>query len=88
MHAPDDNTASKGLREWWTSPPRSGMRLIIAPWEYRHLRAFAGARIGGGIVLASLGVPPLSVPRRYGDADAEVENECFAWTDEGECGHE
>ena len=72
MHTPSDNTASKGLREWWTSPPRSGMRLIIAPWEYRHLRAFAGARIAGGIVLASLGVVTLT----FGGNDWKT----YGWT--------
>jgi hypothetical protein len=42
------------------SPPRSGMRRIISPWEYRHLRAFAGVRIGAGIVTAGLGAFILS----------------------------
>jgi uncharacterized membrane protein YdfJ with MMPL/SSD domain len=37
MHAPDDNTAPKGLRGWWASPPRSGMRRVISPWEYRRI---------------------------------------------------
>jgi hypothetical protein len=60
MHAPNNNTAPKRLRGWWTSPPRSGMRLIISPWEYRHLRAWAGVRIASAIVLASLGVITLS----------------------------
>ena len=72
MHTPNDNTAPKGLREWWTSPPRSGMRRIIAPWEYRHLRAFARARIAGGIVLASLGVVTLS----FGGNDWKT----YGWT--------
>jgi hypothetical protein len=52
MQAPDNNTAPKGLRGWWTTPARSGMRRIIAPWEYRHLRAFARMRILGSIVAA------------------------------------
>ena len=59
MNEPNDNTAPKGLRGWWASPPRSGMRRIIAPWEYRHLRFSAGLRIGAGIVLAGLGVVTL-----------------------------
>ena len=59
MHAPNDNTAPRGLRGWWSSPPRSGMRRIIAPWEYRHPRAFARMRIVAGIVLAGLGVVTL-----------------------------
>ena len=60
MHAPNNDSAPTGLRGWWTSPPRSGMRLIISPWEYRHLRAWAGVRVAGGTVLAGLGVVTLS----------------------------
>jgi hypothetical protein len=60
MHVPNDNTAAKGLRGWWASPPRSGMRRIISPWEYRHLGAWAGVRIAGGIVLTGLGAVTLS----------------------------
>ena len=59
MHPPNNNTAPKGLRGLWTSPPRSGMRLIISPWEYRHLRAWAGVRIASGIVLVGLGAVTL-----------------------------
>jgi hypothetical protein len=59
MYAPNDDTALKGLRGWWASPPRSGLRRIISPWEYRHLRAWAGVRIAGGIVLAGLGAVTL-----------------------------
>ena len=60
MHAPNNNnTAPEGLRGWWTSPPRSGMRLIISPWEYRHLRAWAGVRIASGIALVGLGAVTL-----------------------------
>ena len=59
MHAPNDNTAPKGLRSWWASPPRSGMQRIIAPWEYRHLRRVARVRIAAGIVLACLGAVTL-----------------------------
>lgn len=60
MNAQNDNTAPKGLRRWWTSPPRSGLRLIIAPWEYRHLRALAGVRIASGAVLVGLGLVTVS----------------------------
>jgi hypothetical protein len=60
MNAPNDNTASKGPRGWWASPARSGMRRIISPWEYRHLRFWVGVRIGGGIVLVGLGIVTLS----------------------------
>ncbi len=52
--------ASKGLREWWLSPPRSGIYRVLSPWEYRHLRFFGGARIIGGSVAAAAGVVCLS----------------------------
>jgi hypothetical protein len=56
MHAPNDNTAPKGLRGWWASPPRSGMHRLIVPYEYRHLRAFGVTRIAGGSVAAAAGL--------------------------------
>ena len=59
MHAPNDNTAPRGLRGWWASPPRSGMQRIIAPWEYRHLRAIARVRLAAAIVLTGLGAVTL-----------------------------
>ena len=45
MNAPNDNT----------TPPRSGMRSLISPWGYRHLRAVAGVRLAVGIFLTGLG---------------------------------
>src|SRR5215469_2667535 len=60
MNAPNDNTAPKGLRGWWASPPRSGMHRFINPWEYRHLRFTATARIAGGSVAAAAGLVCLS----------------------------
>jgi len=51
----DDSAARKGLREWWASPPRSGMQRLINPWEYRHLRAFGVIRIVGGLIAATAG---------------------------------
>ena len=51
----NNNTAPKGLRGWWASPPRSGMQRIIWPFEYRHLRAFGRVRIVTGIVLTGVG---------------------------------
>jgi hypothetical protein len=60
MHAPNDNFLPKGLHGWWTRPPRTGTRLIISPWEYRHLRAWARVRIVSTIVLVALGVVTLS----------------------------
>ncbi len=56
MNAPNDNTAPKGLLGWWASPPRSGMRRLIVPYEYRHLRFFGTGRIAGGIAAAAAGV--------------------------------
>jgi hypothetical protein len=60
MNAPRDNTAAKGLRGWWLSPPRPGMHRLIAPYEYRHLRGFGVGRIAGGAVQAAAGVVCLS----------------------------
>jgi hypothetical protein len=56
MNAPNDNSAAKGLRGWWASPPRPGMQRFINPWEYRHLRAFGVTRIFGGSAAAAAGV--------------------------------
>ncbi len=72
MNGPSNSNAPKGLRAWWTSPPRSGMQLIISPWEYRHLRGFAALRIGGGAVAAGLGVVTLS----FGGNDWKT----YGWT--------
>jgi hypothetical protein len=60
MNAHKDNTAAKGLRGWWASPPRTGMRRLIWPYEYRHLRFFGAGRIAGGSVAAAAGVICLS----------------------------
>ena len=60
MNARDENTSAKRLREWWLSPPRSGMQRLIAPPEYGHLRAFGVTRIVGGIVAAAAGIVCLS----------------------------
>jgi len=56
MNAPNGSSGPKGLREWWLSPPRAGMQRLIAPWEYRHLRAFGVMRVVGGGVAAAAGV--------------------------------
>jgi hypothetical protein len=72
MQGSKDSNRRKGLRKWWMSPPRSGMRLIIAPWEYRHLRGWARVRIAGGFVLACLGLVTLSL----GGNDAKT----YLWT--------
>ncbi len=63
MNAPNDSTAPRGLRGWWLSPPpspRTGMRRLIVPYEYRHLRVFGVGRIAGGSVAAAAGVVCLS----------------------------
>jgi hypothetical protein len=60
MNAPNDNTAPRGLRGWWRSPPRPGMHRLINPWEYRHLRFSGVTRIAGGSVAAAAGFVCLS----------------------------
>jgi hypothetical protein len=60
MNAPNGNTAAKGLRGWWLSPPRPGMQRLIVPYEYRNLRVFGVGRIAGGSVAAAAGVVCLS----------------------------
>ena len=60
MNTPNDNTAWKGLRRWWRTPPRPGMQMMINPWEYRHLRAFGVMRIAGGSIAAAAGLICLS----------------------------
>ncbi|MBV9803772.1 MAG: hypothetical protein JO130_11295 [Solirubrobacterales bacterium] len=75
MNAPHEDGSPKGLRGWWTSPPRTGMRLIIAPWEYRRLRAFATARIFGATLLASLGFVTLG----FGGSDTKTYGWAFAF---------
>jgi hypothetical protein len=47
--------ASQSLRGWWASPPRSGMRRVINPIVYRHLRVFAAMHLAGGAVAAAAG---------------------------------
>lgn len=60
MNAPNDNSARKGLRGWWLSPPRHGMQRLLAPYEYRHARFFGVSRIAGGVFAAVVGVICLS----------------------------
>jgi len=61
MNPQDDNPTPSSATTWWRwgTPPRSGMQRIIAPWEYRHLRGWAGVRIAAGIVLVGLGAVTL-----------------------------
>ncbi len=56
MNVRTDNTASKGLRRWWATPPRSGLARSIAPWEYRHLRVCGVVRGVCGLLLVIGGV--------------------------------
>jgi hypothetical protein len=56
MDALNDHIARRGLRQWWLSPPRSGMQRWIAPWEYRHLRGFGLTRVAGGSIATAAGV--------------------------------
>ena len=60
MNASNDHTAEKGLRGWWRSPPRHGMALLLAPFEYRHLRFFGVGRLVGGSVATVAGAICLS----------------------------
>ncbi len=55
-----NDTAAKGLRGWWLSPPRSGIQLLINPIEYRHLRVFGVSHAAGGCVAAAAGMVCLS----------------------------
>lgn len=52
--------AAQRLRAWWRSPPRTGMQRLVAPPEYRHLRAFGITRIVAGIAAAAAGIVCLS----------------------------
>jgi len=60
MNTPNDKTGAERLRAWWLSPPRQGMRRLIHPWEYRHLRFYGVARIVGGSAAAAAGLICLS----------------------------
>ena len=60
MNAFNENAAPRGLRGWWASPPRTGIRRTISPWEFRHLRGSGLTRMAGGSVLALGGVLLLS----------------------------
>jgi len=60
MHAANDNTAPKGLRGWWLTPPRPGLQRLIHPWAYRHLHTFGIMHIAGGSVAAAAGLICLS----------------------------
>ncbi len=50
MNAQNDNT----------TPPRTGMRRLLRPVQYRHPRGFGLAHIAGGSVQAAAGLVCLS----------------------------
>jgi hypothetical protein len=56
MSAPNGNTTGQRLRRWWLSPPRSGLARLLAPFEYRHVRAFGLMRVAGGSAAAAAGL--------------------------------
>ena len=66
MTGPNDNTAARGLREWWQSPPRRGMHRLINPWEYRHLRGAGATRVAAGGFQLGIGLVLLSLGRSAG----------------------
>lgn len=67
MNAPNDNT----------TPPRPGMRRLITPWEYRHLRAVTSVRFAAGGFHLGVGLVLLSLGRR---AETGPERrKCFGW---------
>jgi hypothetical protein len=70
MNASNPSTPRDRLRQWWASPPRTGLQRIISPWEYRHLRLSAGVRIGGAVALATLSAITLGVGGGTGKAVA------------------
>ena len=67
MHAADDNA----------TPPRSVMRRLIRPWEYRHIHAVAGIRLSAGGFQLGVGAVLLSLGRQ---AEADQERRTyFRW---------
>ena len=60
MQPAGPNADRKGLRGRWMYPPRRGMRVVISPWEYRHLRGWAQVRIAGGVAMTGLGIVTLA----------------------------
>jgi hypothetical protein len=37
MNTINDSGTPRGRRQWWATPPRTGLRRLIFPWEYRHM---------------------------------------------------
>ena len=67
QHAADDNT----------NPPRSGIRRLVSPWEYRHLRAAAAMRFTGGGFNLGIGVVLLGLGRRA--ESGRERRKCYGW---------
>jgi hypothetical protein len=67
MPAPDDNT----------TPPRSGVRRLISPFELRHLRSAAGLRFTAGGFQLGIGVVLLGLGRRA--ETAPERRKCDRW---------
>ncbi len=67
MHAPSDSTTRS----------RSGIRRLIRPWEYRHLRAVASVRFAAGGFQLGIGVVLLGLGRRAGTE--RDRRKCYRW---------
>jgi hypothetical protein len=52
MNAPNDTPT--------TTPPRSGLRRLISPWAYDHLRAIAAVRFISALILTCVGAMLIS----------------------------
>jgi hypothetical protein len=76
MNAPNHNTAAKGLRGWWLSPPRSGTHRLISPLEYRHLSVSGTTRVAGGGFQLGIGLVLLSLGRQ---AETDQERRKMYW---------
>jgi hypothetical protein len=70
MHAPDNDS----------TPSRSGLTRLMAPWEYRHPHASMAARFAGGGFQLGVGLVLISLGRKA-ETDAE-RRKCYkfaAW---------
>jgi low temperature requirement protein LtrA len=63
-----------------TPPPRSGLKRLISPWEYRHVHASMAVRFAGGGFQLGIGLVLISLGRKA-ETDAE-RRKCYrlaAW---------
>jgi len=67
MHAADDSAPSS----------RAGIRRLISPWEYRHLRVIANVRFAAGGFQLGVGLVLLSLGRKAGTAAER--RKCYRW---------